>query len=201
MNGPGSYSGSQETAAIQGTKNDYVSKPVSSYDSYKNMQNAKVVYPNTNPVQANVAAYTAPTDTSNYGESGGNNATPTPTPIVSNAPTPIPTPPATILNGPSIPVATSGGQISMNVDGLYECKDLLEAAVCEIQIAMQNIMTENTKIEESWAGPDAAVYIEKIGKMKPKVDAAMKALKATYETYQKAIDEIQNTQNSIKQQI
>jgi len=37
--------------------------------------------------------------------------------------------------------------------------------------------------------------------MKPKVDAAMRALKATYETYQKAIDEIQNTQNSIKQQI
>lgn len=93
---------------------------------------------------------------------------------------------------------TSSVDISLNIEGLISSQKEIEGAVTNIQQSWQNLLADVKKIEESWAGPDAAVYTEKLYKMKPKMEAAVKALTTTYRTYEKAVNEIQETQNNVK---
>lgn len=91
--------------------------------------------------------------------------------------------------------------ISMNLEGLMASKTKLENTINNIQQIWQNLLANVTKIQESWIGPDATLYIEKVNNMKPKMDATIKVLQTTCRTYDKAINEIQETQNGIKNQI
>jgi uncharacterized protein YukE len=260
MNGPGSYSGSVETAKIQGKKTpEYVSKPVSSYSSYQQMQKAVVPAPSTSTStqttkaassvnapsdgtlknvkwdsskeaqaarlqqqkdwenkinqmakeqnSANNQQQTQPQQSQQNNYQGGNQsamsygtaavgAATQNTGNVQNQQENTPAVPTTINNNYNI-----GVDLSINVEGLMDCQVKLEKAAYYIQITWQNIMAQIEKIQQSWVGPDATIYIEKVKKMKPKMEAAINAIKAIYRTYEKAIAEIEANQNSVKSDI
>ena len=263
MNGPESYNGSQETAAIQGINTDYVSLPINQYPSYQNMETQLNILsgqvptvtaptPYTPPVQANSVATLA--DTTNYGGAGGNNAlettpetstpptnpgnnnlnqkpqTPTPETAPANTETlekltddantnsqpenvPVAAPTDSGTTNPQSAMATglaaagntiaanNGASMKVSIEGIMQSKVKIDASANSLDTLWRAIQAQISAISQSWVGPDATLYVEKLNKMAPKVDAAVNALRKISTTYRTALDEIQENQDKIKSEL
>lgn len=121
---------------------------------------------------------------------------------------PTTTEPVYVAPAGEAPAATapSGGttantSIAISEEALVANKAKLEQAAQDIVLKWEIINGFVNTIEDSWAGKDAEAYINKLNKMKPKLESVSNALKLIARTYEKALEEIKNTQESVQKDL
>ena len=100
--------------------------------------------------------------------------------------------------------ATATGQnitMKVSVEGIMQNKAKIDISANDLDTLYRAIKAQIDAINNSWVGPDATAYIEKINKLDPKIDAAIAALRKISTTYKTALDEIENNQQNIKNSI
>ena len=99
---------------------------------------------------------------------------------------------------PTAGTTGSSTHMSVNIDGIRENKRLIEEAANDLASKWAIIDVDVQHIDEAWAGKEAQMYKDKIKVMDNKIKKVIDALQIIANTYQKAIDEIEGNQNTIK---
>ncbi len=91
----------------------------------------------------------------------------------------------------------SGANIFLSADKLLANKNDLNNIAKEIQSSWDSIKnTELVNIQNSWAGSDAKVYIDKINALDSKVKASINAINLLSKTFDSAANTLQETQRN-----
>ena len=94
------------------------------------------------------------------------------------------------------------GSNSIDIDITYnEIENIvksLKKSIDELKSNWESVInTDIGKLQGTWIGQDCATYIDKVLKMKTKVNNALDALKVLSETYEKSAEQIKLKQNEI----
>lgn len=92
-------------------------------------------------------------------------------------------------------------KISTSIEAIIQHKQRIDVAATSLDTLWRAILAQIDAISSSWVGPDSEAYVEKITKMKPKIEAAIQALKKISFTYKAAADEYDKTQAEIKKRL
>ena len=110
---------------------------------------------------------------------------------------------ATTASATPVATSTSTGDVNMRVsiEGIAQHKAKIDSSANSLDTLYRAIMAQIAAISDSWIGPDATAYVEKIKELDPKIDAAISALRKISKTYEQALNEIQDNQNKIKSEL
>ena len=110
--------------------------------------------------------------------------------------------------GPPISIPMAGPNttlgsvsISVSVESIVVNQSNLKNAAAELENLWRTINAEIARINDSWVGQDASMYTDKLTKMEPRVRATIYALKAIANTYSRALQNIEDNQNRIKNEL
>ena len=103
---------------------------------------------------------------------------------------------------PGNPGTGGGYDINISVSEIKSNITVLKSAVNTIKSNWEGVTKTNVaKLNNSWAGDDCAAYIEKVNEMDKQVNTSVDALNLLINTYQKALDQLTESQSKIASSI
>ena len=106
------------------------------------------------------------------------------------------------IGTPPIPTTNNNSvSISVNENSIIENKTKLKEVASDIRTKWEVIKGITNEIRNSWVGKDAEIYTDKLNNMGPKLDKTIEALDLIANTYEKALQEINQTQNIVQKEL